>query len=236
MNILKIIFFIFFCFVSLIGCNSKKEKISDPVVSEIKDLRLATDFTDEGVKVFYTLTGKLKSIEVTGQSEVWKKNVEALAEADALAKLTKYIYGTDVTTNRRLQIIGKSMEKFNDNILKSLYKGDEIPVFNDKQVEKEILASVKNLDFNVSNQSSKKNYESDNQINRDLISYKREAEVLNNSIVETVTKISAAGKLQGVRKLRDFTRDNGKVYVVVYVWTDKDIDTTNYLKQRMQTK
>jgi len=39
-----------------------------------------------------------------------------------------------------------------------------------------------------------------------------------------------------VRKIRDFTKDEGKMYVAVYIWTDKDIDTINYLKQRMQTR
>lgn len=235
-NIKKISFVIIFCFIALISCGSKNVRLSDQVGGEIKDLKLATDFTDEGVKVVYTLAGNLKSIEVTGQSEVWKKNVESLAEADALAKLTKYIYGTDISTNRRLQIIGKSMEKFNDNILKSVYKGDDVPVFNDKQLEKEIVSETQNKNFNTSNQSSKKTQSLDDEKNKDLTSYKREAEVLNNSIIDTVTKISSAGKLQGVRKIRDFTKDEGKMYVAVYIWTDKDIDTINYLKQRMQTR
>ena len=113
MNIKKISFVTLFCFIAVISCGSKNVRLSDQVGGEIKDLKLATDFTDEGVKVIYTLAGNLKSIEVTGQSEVWKKNVESLAEADALAKLTKYIYGTDISTNRIVQIIGKSIEKYN---------------------------------------------------------------------------------------------------------------------------
>ena len=219
MSIKKISFVILFCFIALISCGSKNVRLSDQVGGEIKDLKLATDFTDEGVKVIYTLAGNLKSIEVTGQSEAWKKNVESLAEADALAKLTKYIYGTDISTNRRVQIIGKSMEKFND-----------------KQLEKEIVSETQNKNFNTSNQSSKKTQSLEDEKNKDLTSYKREAEVLNNSIIDTVTKISSAGKLQGVRKIRDFTKDEGKMYVAVYIWTDKDVDTINYLKQRMQTR
>ena len=77
MNIKKISFVTLFCFIAVISCGSKNVRLSDQVGGEIKDLKLATDFTDEGVKVIYTLAGNLKSIEVTGQSEVWKKNVES---------------------------------------------------------------------------------------------------------------------------------------------------------------
>ena len=64
MNIKKISFVTLFCFIAVISCGSKNVRLSDQVGGEIKDLKLATDFTDEGVKVIYTLAGNLKSIEV----------------------------------------------------------------------------------------------------------------------------------------------------------------------------
>jgi hypothetical protein len=93
----------FFFLIFLISCSANKnDKLSESVGGEIKDRRLATDFTDEGIKITYTLTGDIKILEVSGQAEAWKTNVTILAEADALAKLTKSIYGKDVSTNWKI--------------------------------------------------------------------------------------------------------------------------------------
>ena len=219
-------FFLFF----LISCSvNKNDKLSESVGGEIKDRRLATDFTDEGIKITYTLTGDIKILEVSGQAEAWKTNVTILAEADAMAKLTKYIYGKDVSTSQRVQVIGKSMEKFNDNLIKSVYKGDEVPTFTDKQIEDEIGKERKvNLNLPNANTNDLKN--------QDLTRYQREAKVVNDTTIDTMTKISSTGKLQGVRKVRDYVKDDGKTYVAVYVWSDKDIETINYIRQKMLTK
>ncbi len=222
-------YFFFFFLIFLISCSANKnEKLSESVGGEIKERRLATDFTDEGIKITYTLTGNIKILEVSGQAEAWKTNVTILAEADALAKLTKYIYGKDVSTSQRVQIIGKSMERFNDNLIKSVYKGDEVPTFSDKQIEDEIGKERKvNLNLPNANNDLK---------NQDLTRYQREAKVVNDTTIDTITKISSAGKLQGVRKVRDYVKDNGKTYVAVYIWSDQDIETINYIRQKMQTK
>lgn len=229
MNI-KNFFYLSFILCLLVGCSANKnQKLSESVGGEIKDRRLATDFTDEGIKITYTLTGDVKILEVSGQAEVWKTNVAALAETDAMSKLTKYIYGKDVAVTQRVQVIGKSIEKFNDNIIKSVYKGDEVPTFTDKQIENEITQERK-VKINIPNSIA------EDLKNQDLTRYQREAKVVNDNTVETMTKISSGGKLQGVRKIRDYVKDNGKTYVAVYVWSDKDIETINYIKQRMLSK
>lgn len=229
MNI-KNFFYLSLILSLLVGCSANKnQKLSDSVGGEIKDRRLATDFTDEGIKITYTLTGDVKILEVSGQAEVWKTNVAALAETDAMSKLTKYIYGKDVVVTQRVQVIGKSIEKFNDNIIKSVYKGDEVPTFTDKQIENEITQERK-VKINIPNSAA------EDLKNQDLTRYQREAKVVNDNTVETMTKISSGGKLQGVRKIRDYVKDDGKTYVAVYVWSDKDIETINYIKQRMLAK
>lgn len=220
----------FIVFFLISGCASNQsQKLSETVGGEIKERRLSTDFTDEGIKITYTITGNLKILEVSGQAEAWKTNVTVLAEADAMAKLTKYIYGKDVSTSQRVQVIGKSMEKFNDNLIKSAYKGDEVPTFTDKQIEDEM---GKNREVNLNLPNTNNN----DLKNQDLTRYQRDAKVVNDTTIDTITKISSAGKLQGVRKVRDFVKDDGKTYVAVYVWSDKDMETINYIKQKMLTK
>lgn len=223
----KNFFYLIFILYLLVGCVAgKNEKLTESVGGEIKDRQLATDFTDEGIKITYTLSGSIKMIEVSGQSEAWKTNVTVLAEADALAKLTKYLYGTDVSTTQRVQIIGKSMEKFHDNLIKSAYKGDEVPTFADKQIQNEMNQERK-VKLNLPNITS------EDLKNEDLTRYQREAKVANDTAIETITKISSGGKLQGVRKIRDYVKNEGKIYVAVYAWSEKDIETINYIKEKM---
>jgi hypothetical protein len=196
------------------GSNVSKSTSSN----DLKDQRLSTDFTDEGIKISYTFTGKLESIEVYGQAEAWRGNVEAVAEADAMAKLTKFIYGKDVSTNRRVQVIGRSIEAANDNKL-SMYtnKSGDIDV-TDKQIDAMPLAGDSNGKGDISSTAE------------------RQAKVLNETIVSTITNITSKGRLVGVRKIRDFQRNDGKVYVAVYVWSEKNQATSEYIKNRMQNK
>jgi len=200
---------------TLFACSSIPNKISE--VTNLKDQTIATDFTDEGIKITYTFTGKLYSIEVYGQAEAWRGNLEALAEADAMAKLTKFVNGQNVSTERRVKIIGKSIEEAKDSKLDQFKSQDGTINVTDKQIENNPL-------FDKAQQSSQDN------------SALRNARAVNETIVTTVTNLTSKGRLTGVRKIRDFKRNDGKTYVAVYVWSDKDQATSEYIRNRMQGK
>lgn len=185
--------------------------------TNLKDQAVATDFTDEGIKITYTLTGKLDSIEVYGQAEAWRGNVEAIAEADAMAKLTKFINGKNVSTERRVKVIGKSIEEAQDNKLDKFKSQDGTINVTDKQIEYEP-------------------YVDKNQQSSQDASAQRNAKAINETIVTTITSITSKGRLTGVRKIRDFQRNDGKTYVAVYVWSDRDQATSEYIRNRMQGK
>jgi hypothetical protein len=188
-----------------------------PASSNLKDQSIATDFTDEGIKITYTFTGKLASIEVYGQAEAWRGNLEAIAEADAMAKLTKFVNGQTVSTNRRVQVIGKSIEEAQDNKLDKYKSQDGTINVTAKQIESEFSGDQ-------------------NQKSSQETSAIRNAKVINETIVTTVTNITSKGRLTGVRKIRDFQRNDGKTYVAVYAWSDKDQATSEYIRNRMQGK
>ena len=197
------------------ACSSNPN--SPSANSNLKDQAISTDFTDEGIKITYTFTGKLESIEVYGQAEAWRGNVEAIAEADAMAKLTKFVNGQTVSTNRRVQVIGKSIEEARDNKLDKYKSQDGTINVTAKQIES---------DFAVD-----QNQQSSQETNA-----VRNARAINQTIVTTVTNITSKGRLTGVRKIRDFQRNDGKTYVAVYVWSDKDQATSEYIRNRMQGK
>jgi hypothetical protein len=203
--------------ISILPACSTTESSKSNASGAVKEQRLSTDFTDEGIKITYTFTGKLESIEVYGQAEAWRGNVEAIAEADAMAKLTKFVNGQNVSTERRIKIIGKSIEDARDNKLDKFKSQDGTINVTDKQIEYEPMVEK-------SQQSSQDN------------STLRNAKAINETIVTTVTNMTSKGRLTGVRKIRDFQRNEGKVYVAVYVWSDKDQATSDYIRNRMQGK
>ena len=201
--------------ISLGACSSSPNKPS--VSSNIKDQSIATDFTDEGIKITYTFSGKLESIEVYGQAEAWRGNVEAVAEADAMAKLTKFVNGQTISTDRRVKVIGKSIEDARDNKLDKYKSQDGTINVTSKQIESDPIADQ-------NKQSSQENTAA------------RSANTINQMVVTTVTNMTSKGRLVGVRKIRDFQRNDGKTYVAVYVWSEKDQATSEFIRNRMQGK
>lgn len=197
------------------ACSSTPQKTTEN--TNLKDQAISTDFTDEGIKITYTFTGKLDSIEVYGQAESWRGNVEAIAEADAMAKLTKFVNGKNVSTARRVEVIGRSIEEAEDNKLNKYKNQDGTIIMTDKQVDSE--------------RSAEKNQQSSQDS-----SAIRNAKAINETIVTTVTNITSNGRLTGVRKIRDFQRNDGKTYVAIYVWSDKNQATSEYIRNRMQGK
>ena len=126
----------------LISCSFTSKKAESP--TSLKEQKLSTDFTDDGIKITYTLFGKLDKIEVYGQADAWKINVEALAEADAYAKLVKFVRGTQVSTERRTKIIGTAIEKAEDNNLNKYINSDGVIALTDKEIEAEADTSIPN--------------------------------------------------------------------------------------------
>ena len=103
----------------------------------VKDQRVATDFQDAGVKIFYTLMGDLDRIEVTGVAPAWKGNYTVVAELDAKAKLTQFLYGDNTKTERRIKIIGKALEKAQDNTLNKFKTADGTISFTEAELSQD---------------------------------------------------------------------------------------------------
>lgn len=194
----------------LTGCSFAPESKAPANPS---DTFLSTTFTDEGIKLTYSLLGKLKSVEVFGQAEIWRGNFEAVAEADAFAKLTKFTYGTEVETKRRVELIGKSISTTQQLIQSG--KDTEQVSFTDKELE-----------------GTAAKPESATSSSNNL----RDAKAVNEATVSTLTSIVSKGRLLGVRKVRDYQQDNGKIYVAVYQWSAQDADSADLLRNRMQQR
>ena len=203
--------------ITLTGCGSlgfgsKEQALTPPSDSQtaVRDGTISTEFKDEGIKLFYTFTGKLDRIEVYGLAPAWKGNVDVLAEADAMDKLVKFVHGKTVSTDRRVKIMAKSLDKARDNTLNRFKSNDDNLNFDSRELEN---AGSENTSNNAS---------------------RRIADRVENTLVNTVTTITAKGRLTGVRKVRDSVVQDGKMYVAVYQWSEKDQATSEFIRGRMR--
>lgn len=193
----------------LIGCSSYDKSVFQNTES-IKDKTLSSDFKDEGIKITYSITGNLKSIEVYGQADAWKDNVKILAEADAMSKLVKFIYGNDVTVNERIMQIGNAIDSVDERFSRN----------NSKENKLEDLSNKNNDLQNI----NKNNQEND---------HLKKAKVINETSINTVTNLISSGKLIGFRKNNSYLENQGKRYVAVYIWDQDSMQSSKFLKDQM---
>jgi len=205
--------------LGLSACSTTKPTagLNQPSDSQVavKDTTISTDFKDEGIKIFYSLTGNLQRIEVYGVAPAWKGNQDILAEADAMDKLVKFVHGKTVTSDRRVKIMGRTLDRARDNTLNRFKNSDGLVSFTAADVETEIPSTT-------SESSSRDN------------TSRRVADRVENSLVTTVNSITAQGRLTGVRKIGDRLLNDGKIYVAVYQWSEQDQNTAEFIRNRMK--
>jgi hypothetical protein len=210
--------------IGLVGCGStqKPTTLDQPVEykTAVKDAKITTEFMDNGIKLHYTLLGKLESIEVTGVAEAWKKQHDVISEMDAKNKLVKFIYGESVSNERNMRVIAKSIENAKDDVSND-FKSSQgtLKTADGPKEDKDLMADMEG------NESTQK-------ANVAL----RRASIINTTIINTVDNIKSSGRLTGVIKVREFTKDDGKTYVAVYEWTERNQAVADSLRSIMSGK
>ena len=111
--------------VVMSGCGSTKSTQVAPGVSAttaISEQRLATsDFKRLGVRITYTLSGELDSIEATGYAPVWGNSQNAareafrMAELEAKKSLNDFINKESIKSTTSVRTISQNLERAQDN-------------------------------------------------------------------------------------------------------------------------
>lgn len=184
----------------------------------VKDTLITTEFRDEGIKLHFTMLGELERIEVFGVAPAWKGNADVIAELDAMDKLVKFVHGQTVNTERRTKIVARAIDRARDNTVNRFRTNDQALNFTATELEND-TAPLPNL---ASDEQSQAN------------TGRKIADRVENTLTETVTSITAGGRLTGVRKIRDRVLDNGRTYVAVFQWSEKDQTASEFLRNRMK--
>ena len=191
--------------IGLSACSSTGTKEADVMPTK----SVITDFTDDGIQITYTTSGKLEKIEVYGQAFTNRGDFQTLAEANAKAKLVKFVHGEQVNSNKYVRILTKSMEKAQEKATD--YRGTAVNT-SDKEFESGNDGAGQDED-NVTRQMALR---------------------LNATITNNVTTIVAGGRLTGVRKVRDEFKKDGAIYVAVYSWSERDQKTSEQVRNLMR--
>lgn len=191
--------------IGLSACSSTGTKEADVMPTK----SVITDFTDDGIQITYTTSGKLEKIEVYGQAFTNRGDFQTLAEANAKAKLVKFVHGEQVNSNKYVRILTKSMEKAQEKATD--YRG----------------AAVNTTDKEFESGNEGNNVDEDN-VTRQM------ALRLNATITNNVTTIVAGGRLTGVRKVRDEFKKDGAIYVAVYTWSERDQKASEQIRNMMR--
>jgi hypothetical protein len=110
--------------LQLVGCSSTQTSGINPgsnATTGISDQRLATsDFKRQGVRITYTLSGEIESIEVTGYAAVWGASQNAareafrVAELEAKKSLNDFINKESIQSSVSVRMISQNLEHAKD--------------------------------------------------------------------------------------------------------------------------
>ena len=111
--------------VVMSGCGNTKSTQVAPgssATTAISEQRLATsDFKRLGVRITYTLSGELDSIEATGYAPVWGNSQNAareafrMAELEAKKSLNDFINKESIKSTTSVRTISQNLERAQDN-------------------------------------------------------------------------------------------------------------------------
>lgn len=149
--------------LSLTACGtlSGPNTVAPAPVTAIQEQRLSTNFRKEGIKIDWTMTGELKSVEVTGyapaagNTEFEHDNAFDAAELDAKAKLARFLR-EGITSSRVTNTMSKNVEKAHDKTRNKIKGGEDdvvamsdveaaAPVAKDKDARENNIAIRDNI-------------------------------------------------------------------------------------------
>jgi hypothetical protein len=87
----------------------------------ISEQRAASDFKREGVRLIYSLTGRLEAVEAVGYAPVWGNSQNAVQAAYEVAyvmakdRMSSFLHPETITSKRVVDTISKNLEKARDN-------------------------------------------------------------------------------------------------------------------------
>lgn len=211
--------------LSLAACSSTKTSappaagVNPGTQTAISEQLAVSEFKRRGIRVVYSLTGKLEAIETVGYAPIWGKSQNSVREAyrvaelEAKKSLNDFINQEVIATETSVKMFSRNVEKAKDHKV------------ND-------FATNRNRDLVASIETDEAAPDADNY-NRENNTATRQdgfaiATVVNNSI-----KVRNQGILGGLYLVEGDVVDGGRSVRVVYRWDEKHNKQRGYIRQQM---
>jgi len=175
----------------------------------ISEQLLSSDFKREGVRVTYTLSGELHSVEVTGYAAVWGNSQNAAREAFRVAELEAKKSFNDfnnretVTTSKSVTMISKNLEQARDNKTNKFATNKNRDEVSAIATDEEVTAKA------------------EGELNREENTAVRNDALRIASQVKTTITVNNRGIIGGLYLVEGEVINNGKNVRVVYRWDRK---------------
>lgn len=211
--------------LALSACSSTKTSappaagVNPGTQTAISEQLAVSEFKRRGIRVVYSLTGKLEAIETVGYAPIWGKSQNSVREAyrvaelEAKKSLNDFINQEVIATETSVKMFSRNVEKAKDHKV------------ND-------FATNRNRDLVASIETDEAASDADNY-NRENNTATRQdgfaiATVVNNSI-----KVRNQGILGGLYLVEGDVVDGGRSVRVVYRWDEKHNKQRGYIRQQM---
>jgi hypothetical protein len=212
--------------LTLSACSSTKDASSPPPAgvspgtqTAISDQLAVSDFKRRGIKVVYSLTGKLEAIEVVGYAPLWGRSQNSareayrVAELEAKKSLNDFINQEVISTETSVKMFSRNVERARDHKV------------ND-------FATNRNRDI-VSSIESDEEPKDDKNYNREVNTGTRQDGFAIATVINNTIKTRNQGILGGLYLVEGEVIDNGRTVRVVYRWDDKHNKQRGYIRQQM---
>jgi hypothetical protein len=210
--------------LALTACSSTKNQTGSPGISPgpqtaISEQLAVSDFKRRGIRVVYSLTGKLEAIETVGYAPVWGRSHNSVREAyrvaelEAKKSLNDFINQEVISTETSVKMASRNLERARDNKVNDFATNRN----------RDVVASVESDE--APSDANNFNRETNTATRNDALSV---ATTVNNSI-----KTRNQGILGGLYLVEGDVVDGGRTVRVVYRWDEKHNKQRGTIRQQM---
>ena len=199
--------------LALAACSSTKTSappaagVNPGPQTAISEQLAVSDFKRRGIRVVYSLTGKLEAIETVGYAPVWGRSQNSVREAyrvaelEAKKNLNDFINQEVISTETSVTMVSRNLERARDNKVNDFATNRNRDVVASLETDEQV-ADANNF-----------NRETNTATRNDALSI---ATVVNNTI-----KTRNQGILGGLYLVEGDVVDGGRMVRVVYRWDKK---------------
>ena len=210
--------------LALTACGSTKNAppaagINPGPQTAISEQLAVSDFKRRGIRVVYSLTGKLEAIETVGYAPVWGRSQNSVREAyrvaelEAKKSLNDFINQEVISSETSVKMVSRNLERARDNKV------------ND-------FATNRNRDIVASMESDEQPSDANNY-NRETNTATRNDAFAIATVVNNTIRTRNQGILGGLYLVEGDVVDGGRMVRVVYRWDEKHNKQRGHIRQQM---